>query len=143
MLPEFIRYLEAERRYSPLTVRNYRRDVEQFLSWLGTDDARFDPRQVTTGQIREWIIHRTETGGISAATMNREISSLRALFRWLHRTGAIEKDILRPLASLKTSRRLPAFVPESRMSNIINECEYESDEFETERNSLVILLFYS
>ncbi|MDE5708717.1 MAG: tyrosine-type recombinase/integrase [Alistipes sp.] len=143
MLPEFIRYLEAERRYSPLTVRNYRRDVEQFLSWLGTDDARFDPRRVTTGQIREWIIHRTETGGISAATMNREISSLRALFRWLHRTGAIEKDILRPLASLKTSRRLPAFVPESRMSNIINECEYESDEFETERNSLVILLFYS
>ena len=143
MLPEFIRYLEAERRYSPLTVRNYRRDVEQFLSWLGTDDARFDPRRVTTGQIREWIIHRTETGGISAATMNREISSLRALFRWLHRSGAIEKDILRPLASLKTSRRLPAFVPESRMSNIINECEYESDEFETERNSLVILLFYS
>lgn len=143
MLPEFIRYLEAERRYSPLTVRNYRRDVEQFLTWLGTDDARFDPREVTTGQIREWIIHRTEKGGISAATMNREISSLRALFRWLHRTGAVEKDILRPLASLKTSRRLPAFVPESRMSNIVDECEYESDEFETERNSLVILLFYS
>ncbi len=143
MLPEFIRYLEAERRYSPLTVRNYRRDVEQFLAWLGTDDARFNPRQVTTGQIREWIIHRTEEGRIGAGTMNREISSLRALFRWLHRTGAVEKDILRPLASLKMAHRLPAFVPESRMSTIVRECEHDSDEFETERNSLIILLFYT
>ena len=31
MLPEFLTYLEAERRYSPLTIRNYRRDIERFL----------------------------------------------------------------------------------------------------------------
>ena len=40
MIADFVRYLEAERRYSPLTVRNYRHDVEQFLAWLGVDDAR-------------------------------------------------------------------------------------------------------
>ena len=44
MIADFVRYLEAERRYSPLTVRNYRHDVEQFLAWLGVDDARFEPR---------------------------------------------------------------------------------------------------
>ena len=43
MIADFVRYLEAERRYSPLTVRNYRHDVEQFLAWLGVDDARFEP----------------------------------------------------------------------------------------------------
>ena len=32
MLADFIRYLEAERRYSPLTVRNYRHDIELFLA---------------------------------------------------------------------------------------------------------------
>jgi len=143
MLADFIRYLEAERRYSPLTVRNYRRDVENFMAWLGTDDEHFDPREVTVGHIREWIIFRTEQWGIGAATMNRELSSLRTLFRWLHRTGAVDKDVLRPLASLKTSRRLPAFVPESRMSAIVSECGFDSDEFLTERNSLAVLLFYS
>lgn len=56
MLTEFIRYLSAERRYSPLTVRNYKHDVEQFLAWLDCDESRFDPRSVTTEQIREWII---------------------------------------------------------------------------------------
>ena len=143
MLDEFIRYLEAERRYSPLTVRNYRRDVERFLAWLGTDDAHFDPRTVTTGQVREWMIDRTEKGRIGAAAMNRELSSLRTLFRWLHRTGVVEKNVLQPLVSLKTSHRLPAFVPETRMAPLVAECEEESDEFIAERNSLIILLFYS
>lgn len=143
MLADFIRYLEAERRFSPLTVRNYRHDVEGFLEWLGTDEAHFDPQAVTTGDIREWMIFRTEEGRIGAASMNRELSSLRALFRWLHRTGRIGKDILRPLASLKTSRRLPVFVPESRMAAIVGDCACDSDRFIAERNSLIVLLFYS
>ena len=143
MLPEFLTYLEAERRYSPLTVRNYRHDVEQFLAWLGVDDARFEPQRITTDDIREWILYRTETGRVSAASMNREISSLRALFRWLLRTGAVGRDVVHPIPSLRTSQRLPAFVPESRMNGIVSECECDSEDFVRERNSLIILLLYT
>ena len=143
MLTEFIRYLSAERRYSPLTVRNYKHDVEQFLAWLDCDESRFDPRSVTTEQIREWNIFRTEEGKLSAGSMNREVASLRAFFRWLHRTGAVEKDIFRMISTLKTSRRLPAFVPESRMTTIVSECGPDSEDFQTERNSLIILMFYA
>ena len=143
MLTEFIRYLSAERRYSPLTGRNYTNDVEQFLAWLDCDESRFDPRSVTTEQIREWIIFRTEEGKLSAGSMNREVASLRAFFRWLHRTGAVEKDIFRMISTLKTSRRLPAFVPESRMTTIVSECGPDSEDFQTERNSLIILMFYA
>ena len=143
MLTEFIRYLSAERRSSPLTVRNYKHDVGQFLAWLDFDEARSDPRSITADQVREWIIHRTEEGKIGAASMNREIASIRTLFRWLLRTGAIEKDICRTIPSLKTSRRLPAFIPESRMTAIVSECEEADGDFETTRNSLVILMFYA
>jgi len=131
------------RRPSPPTVRNYKHDVEQFLAWLDCDESRFDPRSVTTEQIREWIIFRTEEGKLSAGSMNREVASLRAFFRWLHRTGAVEKDIFRMISTLKTSRRLPAFVPESRMTTIVSECGPDSEDFQTERNSLIILMFYA
>lgn len=143
MLQEFVQYLAAERRYSPLTVRNYRHDIEEFLAWLGTDDAHFDPKRITTSDIRERIIFRMEQGHVGAASMNREISSLRTLFRWLLRNGAIERDIFLPISSLKISRRLPVFVPESRMTGIVDECECDSENFETERNSLMVLLFYA
>lgn len=143
MLSRFIEYLEAERRYSPLTVRNYRRDVERFLAWYGTDEAHFAPAEVTTEDIREWVIHRTEHGQVGAASMNRELSSLRALFRWLLQTGAVHRDITLPIRSLRTSRRLPAFVPETRMTAIVDDCEAESADFESERDALMILLLYS
>lgn len=143
MLAEFIRYLTAERRYSPLTVRNYQRDVSRFLAWLGYDGVDFDPRTITTDQVRAWIIHRSEAGKLGAASMNREIASLRAFFRWLLRTGAVEKDIFRTISTLKTSRRLPVFVPESRMAPLVGECEQNGEEFKAERNALIILMFYA
>ncbi len=143
MLDDFIRYIEAERRFSPLTVRNYRRDTEAFLDWLREAQGTDDPRDATTGQVRAWILHRTETAHLSAASMNREVSSLRAFFRWMHATGAISRDIMRPIRSLKTSRRLPSFVPASRMEGIVEECERPGSDFEAERNALMILLFYT
>ena len=57
--------------------------------------------------------------------------------------NAVEKDIFRMISTLKTSRRLPAFVPESRMTTIVSECGPDSEDFLTERNSLIILMFYA
>ncbi|WP_295940675.1 tyrosine-type recombinase/integrase [uncultured Alistipes sp.] len=150
MLEDFIRHLTTERRYSPLTIRNYRHDIEQFLAWLADEErqheqqaAQFEPNRITTEDIREWIIFRTEQGKLSAASMNREVASLRAFFRWLQRTGKVEKDIFLRISSLKTSRRLPVFVPESRMKTIVHECDADNNDFTTDRNSLIILMFYA
>ncbi len=143
MLSDFIRYLEAERRYSPLTVRNYRRDIELFERWLSTTGRPTDPAKITTEAIRDWILFRSEHSKLHAASINRELSSLRAWFRWLLRSGKVTKDVTHAVASLRTAHRLPAFVPESRMSPLIENCEEESNDFETERNSLIILIFYT
>ena len=143
MLSEFIHYLEAERRYSPLTIRNYRRDIERFIAWLDMTESSFDPRRITTDDVRAWIIARSEQGKSGAAAMNREISSLRALFRWLLRTGVVSHDIMKPIRSLKTPKRLPAFVPESRMKRIVRTCEEETGSFIEDRNTLIIMMLYT
>ncbi len=143
MLDRFIRYLEAERRYSPLTVRNYRRDIERFFGWLGFDAAKDDPHRITTDDLREWIVYRTEHDRVNARSMNREISSLRALFRWLQSKALVDRNIVKPIASLRTSRRLPAFVPESRMATVVEHCEAADDDFVHERDALILLLFYT
>lgn len=143
MLDRFIRYLEAERRYSPLTVRNYRRDIERFFGWLGFDAETDDLHRISTEDIREWMIHRTEHDKVNAASMNREISSLRALFHWLQSKGLVDRNVVKPIASLRTAHRLPAFVPESRMATVVENCEKASDDFIRERDALVILLFYT
>lgn len=142
MLERFLEYLVAERRYSPLTVRNYRRDIDRFLEWRRGRNEPCDPAQIDTDAIREWIIRRTDVDKVSAASMNREISSLRAWFRWLLRTGEVGRDIFRGIRSLRTSRRLPVFVPDTRMSEIVTDCRAEQESFEEERNALIVLMFY-
>lgn len=144
MLTDFIRYLEAERRYSPLTVRNYRHDVEQFAAWWSAVAGEpFAPEKVKSDHLREWIIHRSDTGKIKAASLNRELSSLRSYFRFLRKRGVIEEELFARIPTLRTAQRLPSFVPESRMRGILEQCVEEQRSFEEERDALIILLFYA
>lgn len=150
MVDAFVRYLGAERRYSPLTLHNYRRDVELFVAWWSEmSGEEFSPERVEKDHLREWIVHLSETGGLSASSLNRELSSLRSLFRWLRREGKIERDLATAITSVRTPKRLPSFVPESRMRPIVEEAvspstpERADTAFEEERDRLIILLLYT
>ena len=57
MIERFITYIECERRYSPLTVRNYRHDIESFAAWWCDYCGResFTPSDVTVEELRERI----------------------------------------------------------------------------------------
>ena len=145
MVNAFLKYIEAERRYSPLTVRNYRRDIERFVGWLGMTLDDFDPQRVTAEDLHDWIVHRTRQGGLSAASVNREMSSLRALWHWMMRSGRVRTDIFLRIGTLKTSRRLPAFVPQTRMNDVLDDvhADIRTGSFESRRNALIILMFYS
>lgn len=148
MIDAFVTHIQTEKRYSALTVRNYRHDIESFVSWCTSradNPQEFDLTRVTAEDIREWIIHRMDEDKISAASMNRELSSLRSLFRYLRRENRITQDIFSRITTLRTPRKLPSFVPESRMEPLLDRlqaCSTEGD-FREQRNALIIALFYS
>ena len=56
MIDAFITYIQAEKRFSALTVRNYRHDIESFVSWCASnaniDPDEFDLTRVTAEDIR-------------------------------------------------------------------------------------------
>lgn len=154
MLNDFQRYLTTERRYSPLTVRNYIRDVERFVAWWSeTSGEPFDAAKVDRDHLREWIVWRSEEGEgkapaghhvkLKAASLNRELCSLRAYFRFLTRRGVIAKDPAHAIAALRTPKRLPSFVPETRMESIVDRCRDAEEDFETLRDRLIVLFLYA
>lgn len=149
MIDAFVTYIQAEKRYSPLTVRNYQHDIELFLSWCasnaGISPENLDIKSITAEDIREWIVHRTGVDKIGAASINRELSSLRSFFRFLRQQGHISQDIFCKIPPLRTSRKLPTFIPESRMNTLLDSLreKSENEEFVEQRNALIISLFYS
>lgn len=160
MIEAFITYIEAEKRYSALTVRNYRHDLESFAEWWcraeGCDE--FDPRKVSENDIRKWIMHRiekprgkrgsaadSEAKGVKASTMNRELSSLRSFFRYLRKQRIVERDLFKRITSLKTPRHLPTFIPETRMETILDNLREQGngEQLREQRNALIVAIFYS
>lgn len=143
VVDDFLTYIAGERRYSPLTVRNYRRDIDSFVEYFMRSREAFDPAAVTTKDVREWICFRTGECKISARSMNRELSSLRTFFRYCRSRGVASKDIFRNISALKTPRRLPAFVPESRTADMLETLDDECNgDFVEHRNAVIILMFY-
>lgn len=149
MIDAFVKYIQAERRYSALTVRNYRHDIDMFVAWCAANSnisiEELDFRKITTEDIREWIIYRMESKKIGAASMNRELSSLRSFFRYLRREDYISSDLFKRISLLRTERKLPTFVPETRMVPLLDNLREKSFEgnFYEQRNALIITLFYS
>jgi integrase/recombinase XerC len=149
MIGAFITHIQAEKRYSALTVRNYRHDIESFATWCASNAGisleDFNLTSVTTEDIREWIIYRMEQCKIGAASMNRELSSLRSFYRYLRTHGHMTQDIFGRISTLKTARKLPSFVPETRMESLLENIRSKSrtDDFVEQRNALIIALFYS
>ena len=159
MIRMFLTHIENERRYSLLTVRNYRRDIELFDAWRREQVAKRIAKAEAEGEecsdkpeiqytkpddIRKWIVERGKSGKLSPATINRELSSLRSFFGFLRERGVIKKDIFTHISTLKKPKRLPVSVAESHIPKVLEHTAEgsTSHDFEQVRDALIVLMFY-
>lgn len=141
----FISYIEAERRYSPLTVRNYRRDIADFLEFIGVEAERFDPNAIARADVEEWIVYLFEKRKLKAQSVNRSVATLRSFWKWMLGHGHANRDIVSVISQAKTPSRLPVFVSESRMEDVVAllRDDIATDDFERLRDAVIVLLFYT
>lgn len=145
LIDRFLTWLEAERRYSPLTVRNYQRDIDQFLGWMSLTRDSFMPNMIKREHVEEWIIYLGDKRKLKATSVNRTVASLRTLWRWLLHHGHVKRDVVSMIRSTKTPRRLPVFVPDSRMAEVVEGIKEDlaSGDFVRVRDAVVVVLFYT
>ncbi len=147
VIDHFIDYLQAERRYSPLTVRNYRHDVESFLAWgeASTAEGNFSLLEVRATDVREWIMSLSDAHTMNNASINRTVASVRSMYKTLRRKQLIDRDIFAAVGSLRTAQRLPKFVPEGEMLEVVARVKRDlaSEEWIAARNALLVLMLYA
>ena len=145
LIDEFILWLEAERRYSPLTVRNYRRDIDDFVAFCGVTHASFDPKAIRREDVEEWMVYLGDERKLKVTSVNRTMASLRTFWRWMLAHGHVERDLMKTLRQYKAPKRLPTFVPDTRMEDVVAELREDiaSEDFERLRDALIILLIYT
>jgi len=136
----FLKYLQAEKRYSPLTAGSYLNDLNQFENHLGQDGFAGDPAAVTSHDVRSWIVSLMEKG-LAAKSIHRKISSLRVFYRYLRKEGITGSDPLEKVVLPKIRKKLPVFVEEDTIDKLLDEYDF-GDDFAGLRNSLIIEMLY-
>ena len=136
----FLQYLQTEKRYSPHTVRSYKNDLDQFFTYLSVNEMSSDPAEITSHQVRAWIVSLMENN-ISASSVHRKISCLRVFFRYLRKEDIIKNDPLEKVVLPKRKKRLPQFVGEEALDSLLDNDNFD-DDFNGIRNRIIIEMLY-
>ena len=136
-LDAFIRHLANERRLSPHTLSNYRRDLGRLRTWL---EERGIGRWQDLDQhaVRQYVAWRHRQGS-SGRTLQRELSAVRSLYRFLLREGSSTQSPAQGVRAPKTPRRLPATLDTDQLGHLLDQPGEDPLEI---RDLAVLELFY-
>lgn len=136
----FLQYLQIEKRYSPHTVRSYSNDLDQFFSFLTSQNLSNDPVDVTSHDIRAWIVSMMEKN-YSTVSVHRKISCLRVFYRHLRKEGIVKSDPLEKVVLPRRKKSLPVFVEEDAIARLLDNYTF-SDDFAGIRERTIIEMLY-
>ncbi|MHA4843534.1 tyrosine-type recombinase/integrase [Flavitalea antarctica] len=137
----FIDYLRFEKRYSEHTVRAYQDDLSQLFSFTAAQFEERDPSKLSAAFVRSWLAGLKEQK-LGARSINRKISSVRAFFKYLMRTGVVASSPMTNVTAPKIARRLPGYVEEKDMGTLLAHVEFP-DNWKGRTDRLLLDIFYN
>ena len=138
LIDQFITYIQAEKRFSPLTAKAYQRDLNQFVGYLRVEFELDDLTQVKTAMVKSYIVHLKEDGMVNRS-INRKMSTLRTFYKYCLRESLIEKSPMTGIKALKLPKTLVKFVTETD----INKVSFGDEaDFPTCRDRLLFEMLY-
>ena len=105
VLEEYLQHLVVEKGLSANSVEAYQRDLADFLDFLKEVGATIDT--ATPAAISGYLVFLSSSG-LSPATIQRRLSALRGLYRFLVLEGVIEDDPTVAVESPRRWQRLPS-----------------------------------
>ena len=141
IIDEFAGYLEYQRRYSPHTIKGYTTDLCILNKYLASITPSVSLVEAGTRQLRSWLVELKRQGTESSG-INRKISAMRAFYRYLLYKGVVKKNPVSRIQNVSRPRKLPEFVPDYKMQQLLDTDENFVNDKDGERNRLIVELFY-
>jgi integrase/recombinase XerC len=134
----FLHGLHHERRLSPHTTEAYGRDLRSLLAYCDANGIA-DWAALDTQHVRSFAaqIHRR---GLSPRSVQRTLSAVRSLLRFLMREGELRHDPTADVRAPKVRRRLPTTLDADAMTRLL---EFRTDDRLGIRDKAIMELFYS
>ena len=138
LIDQFIAYIQAEKRFSLLTVEAYRRDMNQFVDFMRDAFEMDDLTQVKTTMVKSYVVHLKDEGLVNRS-INRKMSTLRTFYKYCLRENLMEKSPMTGIKALKLPKTLVKFVTETDINKVSFGDEVD---FATVRDRLLFEMLY-
>lgn len=117
MVDKFLDYIKVEKRYSEHTLTSYKKDLEDFLSFVMNTEGSQNLVKVDKKVIRNFLVHLTENN-FQKRSINRKLSTLRSFYHFLLKIGEIKVSPLESVSSLKFYPEKQIPISEEEMNNL-------------------------
>ncbi|WP_339862861.1 tyrosine recombinase XerC [Paremcibacter congregatus] len=146
LFERWLDYLRVERRVSDHTAAAYQRDVHSFFLFLadhlGHAPAPGDLKNLTPVDFRAYLAKRRRDG-LTAASLARNLSAVRALFKFLRQNALLENDAIDAISAPKLPRRLPRPIPEDKArDSLAHAGDFAPEGWIGDRDIAVLTLLY-
>ena len=135
----FIDYLHNVKHTSENTELSYHRDLNKVKAYL-EEQGITDIKKVTSTTLNSYVLYM-EKNKFSAATISRNIASLKAFYHYLYREGIVSEDAAEQLRAPKIEKKMPEILS---MDEVVRLLEQPSGDTPKEiRDKAMLELLYA
>lgn len=118
-IQSFITYLHNVRSTSRNTELSYERDLCKLKRFLNTQGI-FQAEDITATALNAYIRY-LEKEGFKAATISRNIASVRAFCHYLVKTGAVKTDLSENLKAPRVEKKMPGILSMEEIERLLEQ----------------------
>lgn len=115
----FMSYLHNVKKTSRNTELSYQRDLMKMMHFLRKQKVE-DAKEVTETTLNSYILD-LEKNGMSAATVSRNIASMKGFYLYLWKEGSITSDPAENLKAPKVEKKLPEILSVEEMERLLQQ----------------------
>ncbi len=125
-LADYLRHLGIEKNASAFTVKSYREDLTQAVSFFREKlhSSAIAPQQITTRLLRAHMAWLHDQG-YAKTTIARRIAAVRSWLRFLCRRGVLTENPAHGLRGPRQDKKLPHFLTEADITRLLSSAAGE------------------
>ena len=115
----FMLYLHNIKKTSENTEMSYRRDLVKVMNYMQEQGIE-DVRKITATNLNSYILY-LEKNKFSAATISRNIASLKAFYHYMCKEGLVAEDVAETLHAPKIEKKMPEILSTDEVVRLLEQ----------------------
>ncbi len=118
-LKQFLKFLENDKKVSNNTLQSYKRDLEQYKSYLLTNDLKYN--KIKEEDIKVYVKYLLEEQNKKPSTISRMIASIRSFYQYEVKNKKVGTDPTENIQSPKIEKKAPCVLTTKEVELLLEQ----------------------